>query len=185
MARLAADCTLPRIIVSPDFTSGLRTLNCHVKTLAYAANHSVNLAHQTDWKNAGKIGFFLGCAFLFVTAANPWGFSALIVPTVMGREIFAPATRHFSSGLVVVHLGLATVFSLMMAPVLQKLRIIGAILASVPFGLLFYGVNFVLFRIAFPIHYESGEVGVLLTNLAFALIVASTYRGLARSRAGA
>ena len=124
-------------------------------------------------------------AFLFVTAANPWGFSALIVPTVMGREIFAPATHHFSSGLIMVHLGLATVFSLLMAPVLQRLRIIGAILVSVPFGLIFYAINFVLFRVAFPIHYESGEVGVLLSNLAFAFIVAATYRGMARSRAAA
>jgi len=157
-----------------------------VKTIAYLRNDSANVANLTDWKNAAKIGFFVGCIFLFVTAGNPWGFSAMIVPMVMGREIFAPTTHHFSSGLIFVHLGLATVFGLLMAPVLQRLRILGALLVSVPFGLLFYAINFVLFKVAFPIHQESGgEAGVLVTNLAFALIVAATYRGLARSRAEA
>ena len=101
-----------------------------MRTFAYTPGRSETETYLTDWKSAAKIGFFAGCIFLFVTAANPWGLSALIVPTVMGREILAPAKHHFSSGLILVHLGLATVFSLLMAPVLQRLRILGAILVA-------------------------------------------------------
>src|SRR5882757_4756582 len=80
-----------------------------------------------DWKGAAKSGCLVGCIFLLATAGNPWGFSALIVPTVMGREIFPGATHHFSFGFAMVHVALATVFSLVMAPILQRVRIAAAI----------------------------------------------------------
>jgi len=135
-----------------------------------------------DWKGAGKIGFFVGCIFLLATAGNPWGFSALIVPTVMGREIYPSATHHFSFGSIMAHLGLATLFGLAMAPALQRVRIFAAIAVSIPFGLLFYAVNYFLFHFLFPVQGNSGELGVIVTNVAFAILVAAAYRGLARGR---
>lgn len=135
---------------------------------------------KVHWKRAAKIGFFVGCIFLLATAGNPWGLSALIVPTVMGREVFPSHTSHFSMGFTFVHLALAIVFGLAMAPVLQRLKIMGAILVSIPFGFFFYVLNVALFRFFLPNHGDSGEIGVVFTNVAFALLVAAAYRGLAR-----
>ncbi len=147
-----------------------------------ARSHSTS---TVDWKAAAAIGFFTGCIFLFATAGNPWGFSALIVPTVMGREMFNTNAPHFSFGFMVVHLGLAIVFALSMAPVIHRFRIGAAILISILFGLLFYAVNYVLFHYLFPIHTNPTETGVLLTNVAFAILVAAAYRGKVRGNADA
>ena len=90
---------------------------------------------------------------------------------------------HHSFGFMAVHLGLATVFALIMAPAIHHCGIGSAILLSIPFGLLFYGINYVLFHFIFPIHKNPAETGVLLTNLAFALLVAAAYRGKVRGMA--
>ena len=148
-----------------------------------AREHLFRYVPETvDWKNAGKIGFFVGCIFLFATAGNPWGISALIVPTVMGREVFPATTAHISMGFTILHLALSIVFGIAMAPVLQKFKIAGAILISIPFGLFFYGLNFALFRLVFHTHGNSGEIGVIFTNVAFAVLVSAAYRGLARGK---
>jgi hypothetical protein len=135
-----------------------------------------------DWKGAAVIGFFAGIIFLFATAGNPWGFSALIVPTVMGREMFGATAPHLSFGFMAVHLGLATVFALIMAPIIHRFWIGFAILISIPFGLLFYAFNYVLFHFIFPIHTNPTETGVLVTNVAFAILVAAAYRGQIRGK---
>jgi hypothetical protein len=139
-------------------------------------------ARAVDWKSATKISFFVGCIFLFATAGNPWGFSAVIVPTVMGREIFPATASHLSFGYMIFHVALGILFGLTMAPVLQRLKIVAAIAVSIPFGLLFYAFNYALFHTLFSTHGNSGEIGVLFTNVAFAILFAAAYRGLARGR---
>jgi hypothetical protein len=122
-----------------------------------------------QWKTAVVVGLIVGCVFLFATAGNPWAFSALIVPTVMGREMFGTGGPNFSFGYMCVHLAMAAVFAVVMAPVIHRFRIGWAIPISLLFGLLFYGVNYAIFHYLFPIHSNPTETGVLLTNVAFAV----------------
>jgi hypothetical protein len=166
------------------------TLSQPAKPLSYtmtARSHGYRYffqyeARTVDWKSATKISFFVGCIFLFATAGNPWGFSAVIVPTVMGREIFPATASHLSFGYMIFHVALGILFGLTMAPVLQRLKIVAAIAVSIPFGLLFYAFNYTLFHTLLSTHGNSGEIGVLFTNIAFAILFAAAYRVLARGR---
>ena len=138
---------------------------------------------RTNWKTAAYTALIVGTIFLWTTGGDPWGFSALVRPMVMGREIVppTPTAGQLNFGYLTLHYTLSFLFVFVMAPFLSRTRIVRALCVGALFGLLFYAGN----RLAFSLldaPTKTGETRVIVTNICFGLIAASIYRGMVRGR---
>jgi hypothetical protein len=140
-------------------------------------------AGNTNWKTAAYTALIVGTIFLLTPGGDPWAFSVLVRPMVMGREII-PATRtaaELNFGYLALHYILSFLFVFIMAPLLRRVLIVRALFIGLLFGFVFYAAN----RLAFSllnVHTVTGETRVVLTNVCFGLLAAALYRGLARGR---
>jgi hypothetical protein len=144
----------------------------------------VSSSGKPEWKFAAYTGLIVGTIFLLATGGDPWGFSIFVKPTVMGREIIpaTPRAGELNLSFIALHYALSLLFSFVMAPFLNKVFIQKALFLGLLFGLLFYGLNRIAFSLL-PIATKAGETRALFTNVAFALVATSVYRGFMRGRA--
>jgi hypothetical protein len=143
-----------------------------------------SVSGKVDWKIVGYTGLIVGTIFLLTTGGDPWGFSALVKPIVMGREI-VPASAsagQLNFGYLALHYVLSLIFVVLMAPFLSRSLIRRAVVVGLLFGFLFYAFNRIVFA-QIDIPTKNGEAKVLVTNLCFGLVAASVYRGLVRGSA--
>lgn len=146
--------------------------------------HRSGLIGKVNWTLAFYTGLIVGTIFLITTGGDPWGFSALIKPMVMGREIIPVSTSagELNFGYLTLHYFLSLAFVFIMAPFLSRPLIGRAVCIGIAFGLLFYAGN----RIAFShldVPTRKGEARPLIANVCFGLVAASVYRGLVRGHA--
>lgn len=136
---------------------------------------------KTNWKIAAYTALIVGTIFLLTPGGDPWAFSVIVSPMVMGREIVAASRRagELNFGYLALHYALSFLFVFIMAPLLRRVLITRAVIIGLLFGLLFYGVNRLAFSVI-DIPTKPGETRVIISNICFGLLAAAVYRGLAR-----
>lgn len=145
--------------------------------------NSVHLTGKPNWKIAAYTGLIVAIIFLLTPGGDPWGYSVLMRPMVMGREITTASQQasELNFGYLALHIVLSMAFVLIMAPLLSRVLFAKALFVGALFGLLFYGANRLAFSLL-PISTMPGETRVVITNICFGLLAAAVYRGMARGR---
>jgi hypothetical protein len=137
-----------------------------------------------NWRAAAGVGFFVGLIFLFATGANPWGFSSMIAPTVMGREMAPRASdaSHYDFGFMTMHILVSICFALVLACFVHRFRIGKALLCGTAIGVVFYGLNYFICNHLINVSTGTDEATVFATHIAFALFATGAYKGMVRGR---
>jgi hypothetical protein len=135
---------------------------------------------RLQWRAALGAGLIAGLVLLLVPRGSPWAALTFFTPVIMGRSV--PVTLEIPLLLVMVmHMGLALLYGLLVARVVSGLRELRAVLVAGIVGLLLYAVNFSLVSLWFPALLGS-ELSVFFTHAVFGLIAGGAYRGLLRRR---
>jgi hypothetical protein len=136
-----------------------------------------NRRRPMDWPAAVGSGLFCGVFLLFFPQGEPWAALTSFSPAVMGRS-----TEPYGwggPGTTALHLGLAVVYSLIIASVVRHFRHWRGVLMGAAVGLGLYLVNFAAVRIFDP-EWLGGEIRVAVTHALFGLFTAAIYKGMAR-----
>jgi hypothetical protein len=108
-------------------------------------------------------------AIVLVFPAGPW----------MSHEAFITAmSRILSKSLMVnimFHFTFAVVYGAIIAAVIYRFRVVGALCLGVLTGAGLYGANYVLFALA--LGYSSNELHVCIEHIVFGLFFAAAYKG--------
>jgi hypothetical protein len=139
-------------------------------------------AGPVRWPIAVMAGLLVGTIFFLFSRGLPWASSGFVSPTLMGREIKPPEEVSWSLSVVVIllHMGLSVLYALMIAPAVNWIRGVPALFMGGLIGLILYGVNFGLFASVLSNFAEQREIPALITHLAFGMVAAGAYKGMAR-----
>jgi len=131
-----------------------------------------------DWKAAAIAGAYVGFLFLFATGANPWGYSSMIAPTVMGREMVPRDSdaSQFHFGFLTLNIVVAVLFAMVLASFVHRFRIGKALLCGACLGLVFYCLNYLICELLLTVPTGTNELTVFLTHMAFALCATGAYK---------
>lgn len=123
-------------------------------------------------------GLLVGAIFLFFAKANPW--SSFGLPThMMGRPLFSGESPMAYVLTGAIQMVVSLVYAFIISGVVFRLRTIPAILTGGGIGLVLALLNYLVFRFLLTNAPAASESAVLLTHVAFGLIVAGVYKGFA------
>jgi len=133
------------------------------------------------WAMIATVALIAGAFFLLVARGIPWASSGLVSPTLMGREIKPPESVDWllSFGVSLIHMVVALLYGFIIGPIVHWLRGVPAIFIGGLIGLLLYLLNYAFFNFAFTLP-DQRELPALVTHLAFGMIMAGGYKGVAR-----
>jgi len=133
--------------------------------------------HHFSGKSVFYAGLAVGLIFLFVAKGNPW--SSLGVPThAMGRRLFIDSgANHLLTGIIQMVLSLCYAF--IVSAIVYRLKTPMAIVGGGVVGLILYAMNYLVFHFMLTDTPPVSEVTVALVHVAFCMIVAGAYKGLA------
>lgn len=138
------------------------------------------VSRRVKWPVACYAGLLAGAVFLLFTGGTPWSFEAQTA--VMGRVIEPPSE---AGGIVgpALHMALAVVYALIIAPLIYRLQTTPAVLVGALCGAGLYFLNYLVASYAIPDVPGQRETTTLVTHIVFGMLAAGAYKGLARPRA--
>lgn len=132
-------------------------------------------------KAALYAGLALGLIFLLVPRGIPWNSTGM--PThLMGRTLFTEPGAGTYTIVALLQMVVAVCYAFIIGGIAYRLRTMHAILAGGAVGLGLYALNYVIFNFLLPDMPRSSEGNVAIAHLAFGLIAAGAYKGLAIPR---
>ena len=137
------------------------------------------------WGAAIKSGLLAGAIVWMFPAGNPWtSFMSPSAALVMGRPVSANESISITSiqafPAYIAHFVVSILFAFIILAVVWKLRAAKAIFAGIATGLVLYGLNFAVFRLAAPQFTGPYEFNVALAHVLFGGIAAGCVRGFLR-----
>lgn len=136
------------------------------------------------WKYVLYAGLIAGGLFLVFAKGSPWT-SGDMRPTIIGRDLQPRAATpgNLSWLVACLHILFSVVYALAVVPIIHRLRTAPAALVGGLLGAVLYLLNYFLFTNFFPRVPGQSESAAALTHIAFGLVVAAVYKGMAaRSR---
>lgn len=143
-----------------------------------------SLWRSIRWSNGAAAGLIVGLILFFVSKGNPWTGSGLIDPSVMGLEV-APgreATPGFFFGTMALHLALAAIYGVVISAIAHSFRPMVAGMVGGLIGLVLYFVDSAVFTAMFSNEVPQSELAAVVHHIAFGIITAEAYKGMARRR---
>jgi hypothetical protein len=133
------------------------------------------------WKAACLTGLVVGVIFLVAVRGLPWFSSGIIAPGVMGREL--PKASPDNSGALAIataflHVGVSIIYALILAPLIDRFTVKGAIACGAVVGLGLYLVNYFIFTRIYPEYTGQQELAPIFTHIIFGMAAAGAYKGL-------
>lgn len=139
---------------------------------------------SVNWGKAAQAGLIVGAILYLVSRGIPWVGSSMIQPTIMGREMApsAEATGSVFFGYLLLHLAISVIYALIIAPIVNGFKPVTAGLVGGLVGIILYFLNYAAFGLFFEGTPGQREWIAFAIHLAFGIITAETYKGLARRR---
>lgn len=132
---------------------------------------------------ATGVQVFLWWAFL---DALPWMLyrdARLTAAILMGREVLPPPVTFGWDVMIVatfIHFVISIAYSLILACLISRLRMVLSLLAGSTYGLILYGINMYGVTIVFPWFSEARDWITILTHIVFGISMAGTYKAFAK-----
>ena len=134
------------------------------------------------WRKASQAGLIVGLILFLVNRGIPWLGSGAINPGVLGREITSGHEPTFLTFLSAfgLHMSICIIYAWIIAAIVHGFRpVIAGIMGGVV-GLVLYFISAAIAGMISEIPAEQREVPALIFHIAFGIIVAEAYKGLAR-----
>lgn len=131
---------------------------------------------------ATGIQLFLWWIFL---DAVPWMLyrdARLTAAILMGREVLPPPATFDRTVMIVatlIHFAISIAYSLILADLISRLRMLLSLLAGATYGLVLYGINMYGLTIIFPWFSEVRDWITIVTHIVFGVSMAGTYQAFA------
>ena|SRR6187200_2635638 len=144
----------------------------------------INPGARFDARSAVIGGLIVGALMWLLSHGMPWFASGMVSPTLLGRYLKPGGLVDTGRSLVtaVAEVGVSVVYTLILALVVTRLRGLWAIALGGVVGVALYFLNYALFRATASTDWTGSELPVLVTHIAFGMIAAGTYKGLAARR---
>ena len=142
--------------------------------------------HVMDWKAAVLAGLIAGAVFLVVlliayplaTGGTPWTIFRFIGAMVLGEAVLPPPTS-FDAGIVItaviVHFTLAVLYTLVLAFIVHRWRLLVSVIGGALFGLALYLINFFTFTFFFAWFYPARAWPFSLVHILFGALAGGIY----------
>ena len=142
--------------------------------------------HVMDWKAAVLAGLIAGAVFLVVlliayplaTGGTPWTIFRFIGAMVLGEAVLPPPTS-FDAGIVItaviVHFTLAVLYTLVLAFIVHRWRLLVSVIGGALFGLALYLINFFTFTFFFAWFYPARAWPFSLVHILFGAVAGGIY----------
>ena len=142
--------------------------------------------HVMDWKAAVLAGLIAGAVFLVVlliayplaTGGTPWTIFRFIGAMILGEAVLPPPTS-FDAGIVItaviVHFTLAVLYTLVLAFILHRWRLLVSVIGGALFGLALYLINFFTFTFFFAWFYPARAWPFSLVHILFGAVAGGIY----------
>jgi len=155
-----------------------------IMALTTEARTSSNFFHAIRWRKATQAGFIVGLILFLLNRGIPWVGSGAINPAIMGREIDPghEATPMFFLGVLCLHMVVSIIYAWIISAIVHGFRpMIAGIIGGVV-GLVLYFISAAVSGILSELPAGQHEWPSLVLHIAFGIIVAETYKGLAKRR---
>ncbi len=161
-------------------------------------HHSTTSTSLTPWNWGAVIGAGLIAGLVFmvmemmlvatVGGGSLWGPPRMIAAIGLGREVLptGEAAPTFDAGVMMtamaIHFALSLVLAVVMALILRAMKVGGgaALALGGVFGLIVYFITFYGFTALFPWFENARNWISILSHIVFGMVLAGTYRALAR-----
>ena len=142
--------------------------------------------HVMDWKAAVLAGLIAGAVFLVVlliayplaTGGTPWTIFRFIGAMILGEAVLPPPTS-FDAGIVItaviVHFTLAVLYTLVLAFIVHRWRLLVSVIGGALFGLALYLINFFTFTYFFAWFYPARAWPFSLVHILFGAVAGGIY----------
>ena len=142
--------------------------------------------HVMDWKAAVLAGLIAGAVFLVVlliayplaTGGTPWTIFRFIGAMVLGEAVLPPPTS-FDAGIVItaviVHFTLAVLYTLVLAFIVHRWRLLVSVIGGALFGLALYLINFFTITFFFAWFYPARAWPFSLVHILFGAVAGGIY----------
>ena len=142
--------------------------------------------HVMDWKAAVLAGLIAGAVFLVVlliayplaTGGTPWTIFRFIGAMILGEAVLPPPTS-FDAGIVItaviVHFTLAVLYTLVLAFIVHRWRLLVSVIGGALFGLALYLINFFTFTFFFAWFYPARAWPFSLVHILFGAVAGGIY----------
>ena len=142
--------------------------------------------HVMDWKAAVLAGLIAGAVFLVVlliayplaTGGTLWTIFRFIGAMILGEAVLPPPTS-FDAGIVItaviVHFTLAVLYTLVLAFIVHRWRLLVSIIGGALFGLALYLINFFTFTFFFAWFYPARAWPFSLVHILFGAVAGGIY----------
>jgi hypothetical protein len=151
-------------------------------TLLDGGDADSTFIHSIRWRKATQAGFIVGLIVFLLNRGIPWIGSGMINPAIMGREVNAgqEATPMLFFGVLCLHLIVAIIYGWIISAIVHGFRPMVAGVVGGVIGLILYFISAAISGIISDS--AQREWPSLILHIAFGIIVAETYKGLARRR---
>lgn len=142
--------------------------------------------HVMDWKAAVLAGLIAGAVFLVVlliayplaTGGTPWTIFRFIGAMILGEAVLPPPTS-FDAGIVItaviIHFTLAVLYTLVLAFIVHRWRLLVSVIGGALFGLALYLINFFTFTFFFAWFYPARAWPFSLVHILFGAVAGGIY----------
>ncbi len=146
----------------------------------------LQIRHLVDWQAAVYAGIIAGAVFLLVllvtyplaTGGTPWTVFRFIGAVVLGRSVLPPPTT-FDAGVVItavlLHFALAILYTLVLAFIVHRWRLLISIVGGALFGFCLYLINFFTFTTFFAWFYPARAWPFALLHIFFGAVAGGVY----------
>lgn len=143
-----------------------------------------SFVHAVQWKHALQAGLIVGAVFFLLSRGIPWVGSGAINPAVMGREVSAgqEATAGLLLSVMSLHLIVAALYGLIIAPIVHEFRPFVAGLVGAAVGLVLYFLSYAITGMIMVTPPAHGEWTPLVIHIVFGIVCAEAYVGMVRRR---
>lgn len=145
-----------------------------------------HVRHVMDWKAAVWAGLIAGAVFLLVllvayplaTGGTVWTVFRFIGAILLGEAVLPPPTT-FDAGVVVtaviVHFALSIIYTLVLAFIVHRWRLLVSVIGGALFGLALYLINFFTFTMFFAWFYPARAWPFSLVHILFGAVAGGIY----------
>jgi hypothetical protein len=158
--------------------------------MAFTATDTENNSsffHGIRWRKATQAGWIVGLVLFLLNRGIPWIGSGAINPSIMGREVDPghEVTTMFFLGVLCLHMIVSIIYAWIVSAIVHGFRpmIAGAVGGVV--GLVLYFISAAISNILSEAPAGQREWPSLVLHIAFGIIVAEAYKGLAKRRPAA
>jgi hypothetical protein len=154
-------------------------------TSTYSSSDSESsLLRSVRWRKASQAGLIVGLIGFLLNRGIPWIGSGAINPAIMGRE-YAPGqspTPLMFLAVFGIHMLMSLLYGWIIAAIVHGFRPFVAGIVGGVVGLVLYFISAAIAGIISEIPAEQREWPALVLHIAFGIIAAETYKGLAKRR---